>query len=78
MGACTPSPRVAEAAEERALGAGAGVPTNKRSTEGTARVAEALTRVTEASRSAAVAALAATMASVEPSRKRKRGFSTLR
>jgi hypothetical protein len=42
------------------------------------RTAEVPARTTEASGSAAVATPAATTASVEPSRKRKRGFSTLR
>jgi hypothetical protein len=42
------------------------------------RAAEAPARATEASGSAATATPAATTASVEPSRKRKRGFSTLR
>jgi hypothetical protein len=46
--------------------------------EEAARTAEALARATEASGSAAVATAAATTAPVEPSRKRKRGFSTLR
>jgi hypothetical protein len=58
-----PSPRAAEAAEEQALGAGTGASTARRSTEGAARVAEAPARAT---------------ASGEPSRKRKRDFSTLR
>jgi hypothetical protein len=64
-----PSPRVAEEAEERVPGAGAGVPATRRSTEGPVRAAEAFG-------SAAVVASAATVASAEPSRKRKRGFST--
>jgi hypothetical protein len=46
--------------------------------EEAARAAEALVRATEASGSAAVAMADATTAPVEPSRKRKRGFSTLR
>jgi hypothetical protein len=46
--------------------------------EEAARAAEVPTCVMEASRSTAVATPAATTASVEPSRKRKRGFSTLR
>jgi hypothetical protein len=41
-------------------------------------VAEASARATEAFGSAAAATPAAATASVEPSRKRKRGFSTLR
>jgi hypothetical protein len=46
--------------------------------EGVVLVAEVPARVTEASGSAAVATPAATTAPIEPSRKRKRGFSTLR
>jgi hypothetical protein len=42
------------------------------------RATEALVRAVEASGSAAVATAAATTAPVEPSRNRKRGFSTLR
>jgi hypothetical protein len=57
---------------------GAEAPAAKRSTEEAARAAEAPARVTEASGSAAVATPAATTAFVEPLRKRKRGFSTLR
>jgi hypothetical protein len=73
-----PSPRAAEAAEEQAPGAGAEVPTTRRSTEGAVRATEAQARTVEASGSAAVATAAATTAPVEPSRKRKRGLSTLR
>jgi alcohol dehydrogenase class IV len=43
-----------------------------------ARAVEALTHAVEAFWSAAVATSAATTVSVEPSRKRKRDFSTLR
>jgi hypothetical protein len=46
--------------------------------EEAARAVEAPTRATEASGSVVVATPTATTASVEPSRKRKRGFSTLR
>jgi hypothetical protein len=46
--------------------------------EEAARAAVAPMRSTEASGSAAVATTAATTTPVEPSRKRKRGFSTLR
>jgi hypothetical protein len=46
--------------------------------EAPARDAEAPARVAEASGSEAVATPATTTAPVEPSRKRKRGFSTLR
>jgi hypothetical protein len=66
-----PSPRAAEAAEEQVPGAGAEVPTARQYTEGAACTAEA-------SGSAAAAVAAATTTPVEPSRKRKRGFSTLR
>jgi hypothetical protein len=45
--------------------------------EEAARTAEAPAHAAEASGSAAVATEAATIAPVEPSRKRKRGFSTL-
>jgi hypothetical protein len=45
---------------------------------GVVRATEALVRAVEASGSAAVATAAATTAPVEPSRNRKRGFSTLR
>jgi hypothetical protein len=46
--------------------------------EEAARATEAPVRTAEASGSAMVATAAATTAPVEPSRKRKRGFSTLR
>jgi hypothetical protein len=48
------------------------------STEGAARVAEALARAAEASWSAVAATPAAATVSGEPSRKRKCSFSTLR
>jgi hypothetical protein len=73
-----PSPRAVEAAEEQAPGEGAEAPTTRRSTEGAARVAEAPVRAAEASGSAAVVTPAAASTPVEPLRKRKRGFSTLR
>jgi hypothetical protein len=57
--------------EEQAPGVGAKAPAARRSTKEAARAAEV-------SGSAAVATPAATTAPVEPSRKRKRGFSTLR
>jgi hypothetical protein len=66
-----PSPRVVEAVEEQAPGAGAEASAVGRSTEEAARAAEA-------SGSATVVTSAAASAPVEPSRKRKRGFSTLR
>jgi hypothetical protein len=46
--------------------------------EEAARTAEAPARAAEAFGSAAVVTAAATVAPVKPSRKRKRGFSTLR
>jgi hypothetical protein len=46
--------------------------------EEAARAAEVPVRAAEASGRAAVATAAATTAPIEPSRKRKRGFSTLR
>jgi hypothetical protein len=73
-----PSPRAAEAAQEKVPGAGAGAPAAGRSTEKAARAAEVPARVAEASRGATVAASAMASAPAEPSRKRKRGFSTLR
>jgi hypothetical protein len=60
------------------LGAGAKAPAARQSTEEAARAAEASTPAAEASGSAVVVTPAAATASVEPSRKRKRGFSTLR
>jgi hypothetical protein len=73
-----PSPRAVEAVEEQPPGAGAEAPTIGQSVEGTACATEAPTRTAEVSGSATVATTAATTAPVEPSRKRKRGFSTLR
>jgi hypothetical protein len=61
-----------EEAEEQAPGAGAEAFAVGRSVEETARVAEAPVRATEASGSTVVVTPAATTASVEPSRKRKR------
>jgi hypothetical protein len=72
-----PSPRVVEAAEKQALVAGAEAPAAGRSTEEMACTAEASARTTEASGSTAVAMTGTTAAPTEPSRKRKRGFSTL-
>jgi hypothetical protein len=57
---------------------GVEVPATRRSTEEAARAVEASACTAEASESAVVATPTATTASVEPSRKRKRGFSTLR
>jgi hypothetical protein len=66
-----PSPRATETVEEQVPGAGAEMPTARWSTEGAAHAAEA-------SGSAAAAVAATTTAPVDPSRNRKRGFSTLR
>jgi hypothetical protein len=46
--------------------------------EGTERTTEVLARAAEVSESAAVVTMAATIEPIEPSTKRKRGFSTLR
>jgi hypothetical protein len=78
VGACAPSSRAAETVEEQAPGAGAESPAAGRSTEEAARVAEVPTHVTEAFGSATVATPAAATPPVEPSKKRKWGFSTLR
>jgi hypothetical protein len=66
-----PSLRAAEAAQEQVPGAGAEAPAARRSTEEAARA-------TEVSGGVVVATPAAATARVKPSRKRKRGFSTLR
>jgi hypothetical protein len=71
-----PTPRAVEA--EQAPGVGAEAPATSWSTEGVVRVAVVPARVAEASGRGAVATPAATTAPVEPSRKTKRGFSTLR
>jgi hypothetical protein len=73
-----PSPRVVKAAEERAPVVGAEAPATGRSVEETARAAEAPVRAAEASRSVVATVTGAIAASARPSRKRKRGFSTLR
>jgi hypothetical protein len=78
VGSCAPSPRAVEAAEGQVSGAGAEAPAAKQSTEGAARATKASARAVEASGSAAAATAAATTTPVEPSMKRKRGFSTLR
>jgi hypothetical protein len=57
---------------------GAGAPAAGRSTEEAAHAAEVPACTAEASRGAMVAASAVASAPAEPSRKRKRGFSTLR
>jgi hypothetical protein len=67
-----------EAAEERVPGTGAEALAAERSTEKAVRAADVPARSAEASGGAAAATLATATASVEPSRKRKRGFSTLR
>jgi hypothetical protein len=72
------SPRAVGAAREQASGAGAGAPFARRSMIEAARAAEVPARTAEASGGAAVATSATPTAPVEPSRKRKRGFSTLR
>jgi hypothetical protein len=77
VGASTPPPRAAEAAEEQAPGAGVGAPTAGRSTEEAAHAAEVPARAAEASGIATMAMSAVASTPVEPSRKRKRGFSTL-
>jgi hypothetical protein len=58
--------------------AGAEAPAARRSVEEAAPAAEAPVRTVEASGSAAVAMTGATAVPTKPSRKRKRGFSTLR
>jgi hypothetical protein len=73
-----PSPRAAEAAEETAPGAGAGVPAARQPTREVTRTAEGLARAMEATGGAATATSAAAATATEPPRKRKRGFSTLR
>jgi hypothetical protein len=73
-----PSPRAVETAEEQVPGAGVEVPAAGRATEEAARAAEVPARAAEASGSAMVATLAAASAPTEPSKKRKRRFSTLR
>jgi hypothetical protein len=68
-----------EAVEERVPGAGARASNAGRFTEEVlARTTEWPARAAEASEGSMVAASAATSAPAEPSRKRKRGFSTLR
>jgi hypothetical protein len=69
-----PSPRAAEAAKEQAPGE---APTAGRSVEEAARAAEVPVRAAEASGSTAVATAVASTTPIEPSRKMKRGFSTL-
>jgi hypothetical protein len=59
-------------------GAGAEAPAARLSMEEATRAAGAPTHAAKASGSAAVATPTAAIASVEPSRKRKRGVSTLR
>jgi hypothetical protein len=73
-----PSPRAAEAAEETAPGAGAGAPAARQPTGEVTHAAEAPAHAAEMTGGEAMATLAAATASTEPSRKRKRGFSTLR
>jgi hypothetical protein len=66
-----PSPRAIEAAEEQAPAMGAEAPAAWRSVEEAARVAGAPSSTTAATAGAVAAPL-------KPSRKRKRGFSSLR
>jgi hypothetical protein len=73
-----PSLRAAEAAEDQAPRAGAKAPAAGRSTEEAAHTAEVLAHAAEASGSTTVATSAVASAPVEPSRRSKRGFSTLR
>jgi hypothetical protein len=73
-----PSPRAAEAAVEQALGASTGAPTASQSVREVARIAEVPVHAAEAAGGVAVVMSAAATAPVEPPRKRKRGFSTLR
>jgi hypothetical protein len=72
------SPRAAEVAEEPAPGAGAGAPVARQSRREATRAEEAPARATEVTGGAAAATSAAATTPVEPPRKRKRGFSTLR
>jgi hypothetical protein len=73
-----PSPTAAEAAEETTPGAGAGVPAARHPTREVTRAAEVLARAAEMAGGEAVATSAVATAPAEPSRKRIRGFSTLR
>jgi hypothetical protein len=73
-----PSPRAAEAAEEPVPGAGAGAPVARQPMREAARAAEAPARAAEVTGGVVVVMSAAATTSVEPQRKRKRGFSTLR
>jgi hypothetical protein len=74
----TPVAKSRRGTKEQAPVAGAEAPATGRSVEGAARAAEASACASETSGSAAAAATGATAASAEPSRKRKRAFSTLR
>jgi hypothetical protein len=65
-------------AEEQAPVVSAGAPAAGRSVEEATRAAEAQARAAEASGSVAAVIMGATVAPAETSRKRKRGFSTLR
>jgi hypothetical protein len=73
-----PSLRVTEAVEEQVSVAGSEASGAGWSTEEAAHTAEVPTRVAEVSGDATVAASAMASGPVKPSRKRKRGFSTLR
>jgi hypothetical protein len=76
--AAPPLPRAAEPAEEIVPGAGAGVTVARQPMREAARAAEALAHAAKVTGSAAVATSAAATTPVEPPRKRKQGFSTLR
>jgi hypothetical protein len=70
-----PSPRAAEAAEETVPGAGAGAPAARQPTRVATRATEAPARTAGTTGGATAATPAAATMSVEPPRKRKRGFS---
>jgi hypothetical protein len=74
----SPPPRAAEAAEETAPGAAAGGPTARQFTREATRAAEVPAHTVETSGDVATATPVAATTSVEPRRKRKRGFSTIR
>jgi hypothetical protein len=73
-----PSPRAAEAVDEQVPVAGAKAPTARRSVEEAVHAAEASASAAGVSASAAaVVTTGAVVTPPEPSRKRKRGFSSL-
>jgi hypothetical protein len=73
-----PSPRATEAAEEMAPRAGAGAPATRQPTREASRATEAPARPAEMTGGAVTATRVVATTSTEPSRKSKRGFSTLR